>query len=137
MTGKKTDANQNDREFQELDELLKTWHQDVDERAAKARQRILAAAGADAEAISGAHSYTADDIEITGTITATGQTVTLASTTAGDAIDVGDPGGGGDNVADTLELAGAEIQNITAANLNIVGALASALALCSSPTAAQ
>ena len=47
--------------------------------------------------------------------------MTLASTTAGDAVDVGDPGGGGDNVADTLELAGAEIQNITAANLNIGG----------------
>lgn len=79
-------------------------------------------AGADTESSGGAHSYTADDIEISGTITATGQDVTLASSTAGDAIDVGDPGGGGDNVADTLELSGTEIQNITATNLNIGGA---------------
>jgi filamentous hemagglutinin family protein len=80
--------------------------------------------GADTESTGGAHSYTADDIEISGTITATGQDVTLASSTAGDAIDVGDPGGGGDNVANTLELAGAELQNITATNLNIGGAAA-------------
>lgn len=80
--------------------------------------------GADVESTGGAHSYSADDIEITGTITATGQDVTLASSTAGDTIDVGDPAGGGDNVADTLELAGAEIQNISATNLNIGGAAA-------------
>lgn len=85
---------------------------------------ITIQAGTDVESTGGAHTYTADDIEITGTVTATGQTVTLASTTAGDAVDVGDPGGGGDNVANTLELAGAEIQNITAANLTIGGSAA-------------
>lgn len=84
-------------------------------------------AGADVESTGGTHTYTADDIEITGTITATGRTVNLASTTAGDAIDVGDPGGGGDNVANTLELAGAEIQNITATDLNIGGATAGSM----------
>lgn len=80
---------------------------------------ITVQASADVESTGGAHSYTADDLEFTGTVTATGQTVTLKSSTAGDAIDVGDPGGGGDNVANTLELAGAEIQNITATNLTI------------------
>ena len=95
--------------------------------AAADNASISIQAGADVDSSGGAHTYTADDIEIAGTITATGQTVNLASTTAGDAIDVGDPGGGGDNMANTLELAGAEIQNITATDLNIGGATAGAI----------
>jgi hypothetical protein len=49
MNGKKPNAHHDDHELQKLDELLKTWHQDVDDRALKARQRILAAANAEAE----------------------------------------------------------------------------------------
>ena len=84
----------------------------IDITAQADNRTITIAAGADVESTGGAHTYTADNLAITGTITATGQTVTLGSSTAGD------------NVADTLELAGTEIQNITAANLNIGGSAA-------------
>ncbi len=49
MNGKDPSASHDDQDLQELDELLKTWHQDVDDRAGKARQRIMAAVHTDAE----------------------------------------------------------------------------------------
>lgn len=49
MNGKDPSASHDDQDLQELDELLKTWHQDVDDRAGKARQRIMAAVHTGAE----------------------------------------------------------------------------------------
>ena len=67
--------------------------------------------------ISGDHTYTADKMDLQGTITATGRSVTLKSKTAGDTIDVGSTV---DNTSNTvLELSDAELDRITASGLTV------------------
>ena len=78
---------------------------------------ITIAASADVESSGGAHTYTADDLVLTGTVTATGQAVTLQSKTASDAIELGNAASG---TADTLELTSTELSAVTAGSI-IVG----------------
>jgi|GEM_PF-943247 len=77
------------------------------------------AVAADIESTGGTHTYTADiiDVQVAGSITATGQTVQIRSTEAGDAIDLGSTT---DVAADTLELSDAELDRIDA-DLVVVG----------------
>lgn len=78
---------------------------------------LTIASGAVISGTSGDHTYTADKIDLQGTITATGRNVTLKSKTAGDAIDVGSTV---DNTSNTvLELSDAELDRITASGLTV------------------
>ena len=76
-------------------------------------------AGANITSTAGAHRYTADNMDIQGTITATGQSVNLRNATAGLAINLGSTGANAAN--GTLELSDAELDNITT-NLLAIGA---------------
>lgn len=80
-------------------------------------QTLTIAAGANVESIGGKHVYTADEMDIVGTITATGQDVALQPASAGEAIDLGSAGMDATN--DTLELSNAELNAITASVLRI------------------
>ncbi len=83
-------------------------------------------AGAAVDVAAGGATVSADKMDLDGTLTATGQTVALMSTQAGDAIDLGSAT---DAVADTLELAEAELDNITADTLRIGDTDAGAISL--------
>jgi hypothetical protein len=87
--------------------------------AAADEAKITIAPGADVESTGGAHTYTADKLDIGGTITATGRTVTLKaeSSTDDDAINLGSVV---DTTANTLELSDTELDNITATTI-VVG----------------
>ncbi len=67
-------------------------------------------------AANGAHTYTADKIAINNAITATGQTVNIASFTAGNAVNLGSAV---DTTPNTLEISDAELDRIAAGNLII------------------
>jgi len=82
--------------------------------SAGADDTLTISASADVESTGGAHTYTGDGIDVSGTVTATGQTVLLKSTTAGDAIDLG-----GADAADTLGITDTEMDAITADTLRI------------------
>ncbi|QPJ64793.1 MAG: filamentous hemagglutinin N-terminal domain-containing protein [Candidatus Nitrohelix vancouverensis] len=72
-------------------------------------------------------SLTADKMAIGASVTASGQTVTLASSTASNAIDLGS---GTDAAANTLELSSSELNQITATNL-VVGSTSAGAATIS------
>ena len=75
---------------------------------------------------SGALTITADDMTLDGTITATGQSVTLQSNTGGDTIDIGSTG---TTTINRLELSNAELQTIAGSSLTIGSGTAGAVAL--------
>ena len=74
----------------------------------------------------GALTITADDMTLDGTITATGQSVTLQSNSGGDSIDIGSTG---TTTINRLELSNTELQNIAAGSLTIGSGTAGAVAL--------
>ena len=65
---------------------------------------------------SGALTISAEDMTLSGTITATGQSVTLQSNSGGDSIDIGSIG---TTTINRLELSNAELQTIAAGSLTI------------------
>jgi len=76
----------------------------------------------------GDHTYTADEMNLSGTIDATGYTVVLLPrTTASDAIKLGTATAATDDDANTLELADAELDAITAAILRVGSSTAGAI----------
>ncbi|MBT4822526.1 MAG: hypothetical protein HON70_42865, partial [Lentisphaerae bacterium] len=80
---------------------------------------LTVAAGADVETSAGAITLTADEMNIAGTVTNTGRTVTLTSNTITDDIVIH---GGAANVATAagaLELGDVELNQITAGTLNV------------------
>ena len=85
---------------------------------------ITIASGADVESTGGAHTYTADDILVTGTITATAQDVTLKSKTASDLINLGTAASG---TAGTLQLTSAELSAVTAGKITVGSGSAGAI----------
>ena len=92
---------------------------------------LTIAAGADVEGTSAAHTYTADKMDISGTVTATNQIVTLKSSTAADTIDLGSLV---DTTVDTLELSSAELAAITATTLRVGAADAGAITVSTDVT---
>ena len=73
-------------------------------------------AGADVESTGGFHGYHADNLDIAGTITGTGQLVEFTSSAAFKPINLGAVG---DAIANTVELSDAELDNVTAGTLQI------------------
>ncbi|MCY2986903.1 MAG: hypothetical protein NTY19_03435, partial [Planctomycetota bacterium] len=71
-------------------------------------------ASGDMETTSGGVTVNADKMDVVGTITASGQTVTLRNSAGADALDLGSTT---DAAANTLELSGAELDQITAGKL--------------------
>ncbi|MCD6304393.1 MAG: hypothetical protein J7M21_05460, partial [Planctomycetes bacterium] len=85
-------------------------------------------AGDQITSTAGALTIVADDMDISGTINAAGQRVTLRSNTAGDAVDLGSATAA---AAGTLELSDAELDNVTAATLVIGSASQGAISVTS------
>jgi len=77
---------------------------------------LAIASGASVQSTGGDHTYTADKMDLGGTITATGRTVNLRPNEAGEAIDLGSTT---DGASDTLELSDAELDTIAAGTLAI------------------
>jgi Calx-beta domain/FG-GAP-like repeat/Bacterial Ig domain/TLD len=76
-------------------------------------------AGADVETVlSGSVVFLADKLQLSGTVSAAGSTVTLLSRETGDKVDLGSTT---DAAADTLELSDAELDRISAGTINIGG----------------
>ncbi len=84
-------------------------------------------ASADVRTISGGVTVTSDKMVLNGTITATGQVVTLKPVST-DAIDLGSAT---DAAANTLELSNTEINNVTATTLRVGSATAGAITISS------
>lgn len=78
--------------------------------------QLTIAAGADVESTGGSHTYTADKIDLAGTITATGQSVTLRNASSAEAINLGSAT---DSAANTLELSDAELDRVAASTIQI------------------
>ncbi|MFA5293623.1 MAG: filamentous hemagglutinin N-terminal domain-containing protein, partial [Phycisphaerae bacterium] len=80
--------------------------------------KIEILSGADVQSTGGTHTYTADKMDIAGTITATGQKVILKAESAidDDAINLGSAV---DTTGNTLELSDTELDHITATTLQI------------------
>lgn len=84
--------------------------------------------GANVRSVSGNHVYTADKMNLSGTITATGRIVTLQNSIGADAIHLG---ASDDTAANTLQLSEGELNSVTAATLRVGSSTAGALTVIS------
>lgn len=95
---------------------------------------LVLVAGSDIKSAAGGVTASADKMNLLGTITAAGQTVTLQTGANGTSTDAINLGSGTDAVADTLELSDTELGQITALKLVIGSSSASAITVSSDIT---